>query len=612
MKICPTCQATYPDNISFCARDGAELRARGTWSAGTVIRGRYRILNKLGEGGMGAVYKAKHTGFDELRAVKVLNPDLLGDEKLRQRFEREAFITRKLQHPNAVRVDDIDETEDGRPFMVMEYIEGLSLRQVMSLGPIPAARVCSIAKQVASALEAAHQLGMVHRDIKPDNIVLVRTPEGEQAKVLDFGIAKIREGGLRDEPKGKELTGVGFVVGTPRYVSPEQAKGKRGDDLDGRSDLYSLGIVMYEMLTGDVPFNADNTMDILMAHIQKSPGPVHQVRQDVEIPAALSNLIMRTLQKKRELRPPTATAFIEELTRIEKELPARLPSVSPGLAGNYSRGQFGLAPVPAPAVPAPVASVPSESAGLSPGLRNGLIAVLAVGLLGGIWYFSRQRPAEQIARHRAAAADFESQKLYPQAEKEYRAAAELDSNDATLRSALGNVLIQEKKWDEGIATLREAVSLRPEDAVAHNNLGVALQTVGNIPDAVTEYREALRLKPDYAEAHQNLGDALQKQNDLAGAIAEYRLVLQSKPDDPEAHFHLGLVLYKQGNSDGAVDEYREAIRLKPGFALAHFGLGGVLYNRGEHEAGIEELRTAYSLSPDDPEIRASYEKLLQR
>ena len=152
-----------------------------------------------------------------------------------------------------------------------------------------------------------------------------------------------------------------------------------------------------------------------------------------------------------------------------------------------------MAPVPAPAIPAPVASVPSE--GLSPGLRNGLIAVLVVGLVGGIWFFSRPRPAEQIAQHRTAAADFESQRLYPQAEKEYRAAAELDPNDATLRSALGNVLIQEKKWDEGIATLREAVTLRPEDAVAHNNLGVALQTVGNIPDAVTEYREGLRLKP---------------------------------------------------------------------------------------------------------------------
>src|SRR5579864_4031733 len=120
MKTCPNCQAAYPDNIAFCARDGAQLRAAGTWAAGALVRGRYRILDKIGEGGMGAVYKATHTGFDELRAIKVLNADLTGDENIHQRFKQEAYITRKLRHPNAVHVDDIDEAEDGSPFIVME------------------------------------------------------------------------------------------------------------------------------------------------------------------------------------------------------------------------------------------------------------------------------------------------------------------------------------------------------------------------------------------------------------------------------------------------------------------------------------------------------------
>src|SRR5271157_980580 len=162
MKTCPTCQATYPDTISFCSRDGAELRTAGTWLPGTLVRGRYRILSKLGEGGMGAVYKVEHTGFDELRAIKVLNPELTGDEKFHQRFKQEAYITRKLHHPNAVRVEDIDLAEDGCPFIVMEYIEGKSLDRVMQeQGPMPAQRVCAIAKQVAAALDAAHRLGMV-------------------------------------------------------------------------------------------------------------------------------------------------------------------------------------------------------------------------------------------------------------------------------------------------------------------------------------------------------------------------------------------------------------------------------------------------------------------
>jgi serine/threonine-protein kinase len=571
---------------------------------------------------MGAVYKVEHTGFDELRAIKVLNPELTGDEKFHQRFKQEAYITRKLHHPNAVQVEDIDLAEDGCPFIVMEYIEGKSLDRVMQeQGPMPAPRVCAIAKQVAAALDAAHRLGMVHRDIKPENIVLVQAAEGEKAKVLDFGIARVKEGGRKNEAKGVDLTGGGFVVGTPMYISPEQAQGKRGDDLDGRSDLYSLGIVMYQMLTGTVPFKSDTTMDLLIAHIQEPPRPIRRVRPDVPIPEALANLVMRMLQKRRELRPPSASALIEELKRIEMGMPVLMPRISPRPADTVPPAQRGT--VPALPLPAPVATHPpytanpvappsSEPTSRSPIFGRAFIVILAAGIGAGIWYHSTHRPAVEAARHQAAASDFESKQLYSQAEEEYRAAVQLDSNNGALQSALGRVLLEERKWDEAISALRGATSLQPDDAVAHNNLGVALQTVGNVAEAIPEFREAIRLHPDYLEAHSNLGHALEKQNDPSGSIIEYREVLRLKPDDAEAHFHLGLADYKQGNSDGAVDEYREAIRLQPGFALAHFGLGGVLYNRGEHDAGIEELRTAYSLSPDDPEIRAAYQKLLEK
>jgi serine/threonine-protein kinase len=592
------------------------------WLPGTLVRGRYRILSKVGEGGMGAVYKAKHTGFDELRAIKVLNADLTGDEKFHQRFKQEAYITRKLHHPNAVRVEDIDEAEDGSPFIVMEYIEGKNLIQVIRAGgPMPAARVCAIAKQVAAALDAAHRLGMVHRDIKPDNIVLVQTAAGETAKVLDFGIARIKEGGKNAEAKGVDLTSGGSVVGTPMYISPEQAQGKRGDDLDGRSDLYSLGIVMYQMLTGEVPFKSDTTMDLLIAHIQEPPQPIHQVRPDMQIPEPLASLVMRMLQKKRELRPPSAAALIEDLTRIEMGLPATatpLPPQPTVAIPAVQRGSVRAAASPAPAGPRPpnpakplVSPSPAPASRL-PTLARALIVLLAVGIVAGIWYHSTHRPADEIARHQGAASEFEHRQLYPQAEQEYRAAVQIDPNNAASQSALGHVLLQERKWDEAISSLRAATSLQPDDAVAHNNLGVALQTVGNVADAIPEFREAIRVQPDYLEAHSNLGRALEKQNDLSGAITEYHEVLRLKPDDAEAHFHLGLADYKQGNSDAAVEEYREAIHLQPGFALAHYGLGGVLYNRGEHDAGIEELRTAYSLSPDDPEIRAGYQKLLEK
>jgi serine/threonine-protein kinase len=624
MKICPTCQATYPDAITFCTQDGAELTIAGTWAPGALVRGRYRILSKIGEGGMGAVYKAKHTGFDELRAIKVLNREFTFDESLHERFKREAYITRKLQHPNAVRVEDIDEAEDGSPFIVMEYIEGESLKQVIrEQGPLPAPRVCAIAKQVAAALDAAHGLGMVHRDIKPGNILLVRSDEGETAKVLDFGVARIKEVERGEEAKGMDLTGRGFVVGTPLYISPEQAQGKRGDELDGRSDIYSLGIVMYQMLTGVVPFKADTTIDLLIAHIQKAPTPIRLVRPDLQIPEALANLVMRMLHKKRELRPPSAAALIEDLNRVELGMPQREPLISSPSSELIPPTPGGGVSAPAPQEPSasrpsstPKPAAPPYAVPDSPPsflfLKRALIVILAVGIVGWGWYYSSHRPAAQFARHQAAASDFERRHIYAQAEEEYREAIQINPNDGALQSALGHVLVEERKWDEAISALHAAISLLPDDPVAHNNLGVALQTVGNVADAIPEIREAIRLQPDYVEAHSNLGHALEKQNDLSSSITEYHEVLRLKPDDADAHFHLGLADYRQGNSDGAVDEYREAIRLQPGFALAHLGLGGVLYNRGEHEAGVEELRIAYTLSPDNPEIRAAYQKILEK
>jgi len=319
MKTCPTCQTSYPDSYQVCPKDSAPLASWGAWKDGTVVRGKYRILGPLGHGGMADVYKALHVTFGEVRALKVMNADFLRDELFVKRFKQEAVFCRKLQHPNAVQVDDIDEAEDGRPFIVMEYVEGRSLREVIQgESPMPVARVCGIARQVASALDAAHRLGMVHRDIKPANILVLSTPEGEQAKVLDFGIAKLRESRASDTTAGMTLTGPGMVVGTPPYMSPEQALGKRGDEIDGRSDLYSLGIVMYQMLTGELPFAADTTVAMLLAHIQALPAPLGG-RPGLKIPEPVASVVMRCLEKKPEARPASAKALIEELERAEKE-----------------------------------------------------------------------------------------------------------------------------------------------------------------------------------------------------------------------------------------------------------------------------------------------------
>jgi serine/threonine-protein kinase len=293
------------------------------WPDGSVVREKYRILGKLGAGGMAVVYKALHLRFNEFRALKVINPEIASDPSFVKRFMQEAVLTRRIQHPNAVRVDDIDESEDGRPFIVMEYIEGHSLKDVIAHdAPLSSSTACSIVKQVAAALSAAHALGVVHRDIKPANIVLAETGlertrdlETRLVKVLDFGIAKIKESHLLSSA----LTGTetGIVVGTPAYMSPEQALGKRGDAIDGRSDLYSLGIVMYQMLTGDLPFEASTTMEMLLAHIQVQPRDIRQLQQAPKIPPALSTLVMACLQKDPSSRPATASELIASIAEIE-------------------------------------------------------------------------------------------------------------------------------------------------------------------------------------------------------------------------------------------------------------------------------------------------------
>jgi len=336
MKQCSSCQTPYPDEFAFCPLDGAELEDPAVYAVGTTIRSKYRILAKIGKGGMGHVYKALHLLFNEVRALKVMDPALTEREDFVRRFLREAFVARRLQHPNAVRVDDVDQTEDGRHLIVMEFIDGRMLRDVLQReGPMPAARACSIIKQVASALDAAHQLGIIHRDIKPENIALVKGEQGDLVKVLDFGITKLREGRLKEEAGAMALTASGtvFAIGTPEYMSPEQVQ---QNELDGRSDLYSLGIVFYEMLTGELPFHAESQAEWFLAHVGEAPRPLHEKAARLRIPTGIADLVMSMLEKEPQRRPATGTDVIKAIEACERE-GALLAPIAP--AGRRTAGE---------------------------------------------------------------------------------------------------------------------------------------------------------------------------------------------------------------------------------------------------------------------------------
>ena len=324
MKQCPVCKSSYQDAFSHCPRDGSALVTSVLWSDGSIIKEKYRIVAQAGSGGMASVYKAEHIEFRELRALKVMNAEMGGDEAFIRRFRQEALLARKLQHPNAVRVDDIDKDEHGRPFIIMEYIDGGSLRDEIQLGPMAVERVIQIAGQVASALDAAHILGIIHRDIKPENILLTKSAAGVQAKVADFGIARLRRS-HRDSAE-LTLTNPGWVLGSPAYLSPEQASGLVDDEIDGRSDLYSLGVVMYQMLSGDLPLKADSSAEFLNAHINILPEPLEA--RCPTVPKPLAELVMSCLSKSREDRPPESRDFIEQLGHGRAWVPPARPKVN--------------------------------------------------------------------------------------------------------------------------------------------------------------------------------------------------------------------------------------------------------------------------------------------
>jgi serine/threonine-protein kinase len=320
MKYCDTCHTTYPNEFSACPKDQAQLRETAEMVEGMVIREKYQIVRKIGEGRMATVYQAKHLTFNETRALKVLQNRLAQDEAFVNRFKSEA-VTRKLQHENAVRVEDFDFAEDDSPFLVMEYVDGKPLRSVMVEGPMSPARAANIARQIALALAAAHKLGITHRDVKPENVLLVQQPDSrELVKVLEFGLAKVREQSTDLLPQYATTTKTAVVVGTPSYISPEQAMGKKGDDIDFHADIYSLGITLYEMLVGKLPFESATPVGMLVQHITATPKSPRDVRPDV--PANLSEIVMKAIQKSRDNRYHSAD---EMAAAIAKAQPAEAP-----------------------------------------------------------------------------------------------------------------------------------------------------------------------------------------------------------------------------------------------------------------------------------------------
>jgi serine/threonine protein kinase len=313
-KKCPRCGKEYENANTLCPADGTVLEKVGTEDPllGQTLAEKYRIEELINEGGMGAVYRATHVLMDKTVAIKVLHPALAADDKIVARFSREARAASRISHPHALSVTDFGESENGVVFLVMEYLNGKTLKEVIkSEGQMPLPRVVEIIRQVCGALEAAHAEGVVHRDLKSDNIMLLDVGGGDWAKVLDFGIAKITEKVGQDPA----LTAPNLIIGTPQYMSPEQCS--QAAEIDSRSDIYSLGVILYEMLVGHVPFTGESPTAIMMKHLQEPPPSVLEERKD--LPASVGRVVMRAMAKRPEDRFQTVSELSEELATSAEE-----------------------------------------------------------------------------------------------------------------------------------------------------------------------------------------------------------------------------------------------------------------------------------------------------
>ena len=422
-KVCPQCGEEYDSAVAFCAKDGTALVSPSAQAEliGHVIGGRYRVVSHLGEGGMGQVYLAEHVRMKRKSAIKIMRPALVGDADALQRFTREAENASKISHPNVASIFDFGETDEGLVYLAMEFVDGealaATLKREVALHPVVAADIIG---QAADALQAAHDLGILHRDFKPDNLMLTKRADGTfVVKLVDFGIARMMEQGAQ------QVTRTGFAVGTPEFMSPEQLS---GDVLDSRSDQYSLALVAFIALTGHDAFTNSSSKESLIARLTSRPRRLDEVRSDLEWPNSLQDVFDKALAPDPVDRFASVSDFGVTLGNAVMEMtPTQTAEIyrhalgtrMPGVGGARTPGDLAGTRTPA----SNDATAKARKDHKSPKRRHDPVAVrrrqsvvpyiilLGIATWGTWWYGSRQdaglarEAADQIGNYASAARD---------------------------------------------------------------------------------------------------------------------------------------------------------------------------------------------------------------
>ena len=529
--------------------------------------GSYRILERIAAGGQATVYRAWDSRTGQVVALKVMHAHIVHDEGYLERFVREARLAASVSHPNVVRVFGVDQEGDTY-FMALEYLP-LSLHDLIRAeGRMPIDRAVVIAHGVALGLAAAHERGIVHRDIKPQNILI---DQSGMAKVTDFGIGRAVDLAT--------MTSTGAIMGTPHYMSPEQAKGLR---VDIRSDLYSLGIALYEMLTGELPFSAETPWEVIRKHIEAQPTPVRRLHAD--IPQSVERIVTRCMEKDPTRRFQTPRELASALEQA-------IPGVGTTRATPISRSPSSARPAQAQAPasvtppiqtrPQPTAKPPLQPKKGGSGRRITVVSIIAVVIV--------------LAAVRFGVSAIQDTFVDPTPFPTPRVVTPFPQ--PTLFPTVGPIV------DPPPSTPTSVVSLLSL-ADQHYNAGIDFQEQGLLEQAIGEFDQAIDLNPQDADAYLNRGLAYYDLGDLEQAVEDYSQAILLNPKDARAYTNRGVVYFDLGQDKQAVEDYNQALLIDSEFADAYFNRGLVYMELDEFKAAVRDFSTAIDLNPDDAEAYA--------